>query len=222
MVKDTIYGVVKTGCTCLFLTAGLLTVPVANAEKPGKRPPTTIVNPFDIPTMELVPEVPEQPASPAPNPALHDPPRPGDGQANWNCDYPYAGCLLGSRPDAEERELLRRILAVRGDLVKIHNSITAVKNEITNLSFVLNVNPDIPEEEKKRLQQQIEALLAQLDGLRMQENEKQQQLRELLIEAERKLYGRGNVTPASGDYIKNKCQKAFSLCVDLWKAISSR
>lgn len=136
VVKDTINGVVKTGCLCLLIAAGLLTVPSANADKPGTRPPAVIVDPFDIPPSQPVPEVPEQPAEPAPNPALHDHPRPGDGQANWSCDYPYAGCLLGSRPDAEERELLRRILVVRGDLVKINNRITAAKNEITNLSFV--------------------------------------------------------------------------------------
>lgn len=222
MCKETLYGIVKTGGLCLLIAAGLLAVPSAHAEKPGRRAPAIIVDPFDRAPSQPAPEVPEQPDEPAPNPGIQDPPRPGDGQANWNCDYPYAGCLLGNRPDAGERELLRRILAVRGELVKINNRITAAQNEMTNLSFVLNNNPDIPEEERERLQQQIEGLKTQLDTLKVQENEKQQQLRELLIEAERKLDGRGNLTPAARDDIKNKCQKAFSLCVDLWKAVTSR
>lgn len=222
MLKHTLFGVLKTAFICLLIISAFLTAPTANADKPGKRAPPIIVDPFDIPPSQPAPEVPEQPVNPAPKPEIQDPPRPGDGQANWNCDYPYAGCLLGSRPDAEERELLRRILAVRGELVKINNQITAAKNEMINLSFVLNNNPGIPEEEQERLRQQIEVLNARLDALRVQENEKQQQLRELLIEAERKLYERGNLNPAARDDIKNKCQKAFSLCVDLWKAVSSR
>lgn len=207
----------RRALVCLVLVASTVAAPSARADKRSTNEPITVVGPEEEvrpkPVVQEEPFTGPEEVDPETNPDLADP---GLGFAWWSCEYPYAACLLGASPDHEGREILKRITALRAELVDLRKQLRALEARLDVLNN-LRSDPNIPDDEDSRLFEESQEVADKHEELSEELQKKSSELQQLLKEAELKSGDRAGILPGARNPMRKRCLKVFDVCYELWK-----